>query len=165
MISFKVRAMDRHPGRDEWTDVPAFGRRPEMGVSVIRPSAYVVMDAGRGCLAIVRTLEGTFLPGGGIEPGEDVRAAIRREVVEECGLLVSPGDWAIRAVQFAWSSTMGAHLEKRSTFVDGRVTGPAATPAEPGHEVFQVDPATAAQVLSHESHRWAVERWMGSVKR
>ncbi|MEP6768058.1 MAG: NUDIX domain-containing protein [Acidobacteriota bacterium] len=136
-----------------------------MGVSVIRPSAYVLMDAGGGGLAIVRTWEGTFLPGGGIEPGEDVRDAIRREAVEECGLLVSLGEWAVRAVQFAWSSSMGAHLEKRSTFVDGRVTGPAATAAEPGHELLLVDLSTASGMLSHHSHRWAVEQWRSSVKR
>lgn len=157
--------MDRDPGPDQWTDAPAFGRRPEKEASVIRPSAYILMAAGAGRLTIVRTWEGTFLPGGGIEPGEDVTAAILREAVEECGLLVLPGDWSVRAVQFAWSSSMGTHLEKRSTFVDGTVTGPAPTTAEPGHEVFEVDPATAAQRLSHESHRWAVEQWLASVKR
>lgn len=151
-------------GLDDWADVPAFGRPPEKEVSVIRPSAYILLDGGGGRLAIVQTWEGTFLPGGGIEPGEDVTRAILREAVEDCGLLVSPGEWILRAVQFAWSSSMGAHLEKRSTFLDGTVTGSAATPAEPGHEVLWVDPATAARRLSHESHSWAVQQWL-SVKR
>ncbi|MCA1580845.1 MAG: NUDIX domain-containing protein [Acidobacteria bacterium] len=156
--------MERDRGLDDWANVPVFGRRPESEVSIIRPSAYILMEVAGGRLAVVRTWEGTFLPGGGIEAGEDVRDAILREAVEECGLVVVPGGWAVRAVQLAWSPSIGAHLEKRSTFVDGSVIGPAATPAEPGHEVLRVEPSTALRRLSHESHCWAVEQWL-SVKR
>jgi len=47
-----------------------FGKRPEFPDWVIRESAYVLAIRDDGCLAVVRTNQGTFLPGGGIESGE-----------------------------------------------------------------------------------------------
>ena len=55
----------------------------------LRPGAYAVIRAGRGVLLTLRT-DGESapelqLPGGGIDPGEQPLAALRREVVEETG--------------------------------------------------------------------------------
>lgn len=143
----------------DWGEVPVFGMRPADEVCVIRPSAYVLIEDEQGRLAVVRTVQGTYLPGGGIEAGETPEEAIRREALEECGLIVRPGAWVLRAVQFAYSYSERTYFEKRSTFVDGAIEGADASLLEADHEVLWVPAGTAAPMLAHQSHGWAIERW------
>jgi 8-oxo-dGTP diphosphatase len=64
-------------------------------VSVIVVSAAVIIDAGRVLLSQRKAgthLEGKWeFPGGKVEEGEDPRAALRRELVEELGIDAEPG--------------------------------------------------------------------------
>src|SRR4029453_8623784 len=58
---------------------------------VIRPGVAAVICDGERVLLQRRDDNGKWgLPGGGVEPGESVRAAIVREVQEETGLDVEP---------------------------------------------------------------------------
>ncbi len=58
-------------------------------------AAAVIVEAGR--VLLTRRPEDTHLgglwefPGGKVRPGEAPRAAVRRELLEECNLLVEPG--------------------------------------------------------------------------
>jgi 8-oxo-dGTP diphosphatase len=144
---------------DDWEKAPIFGVRIGGEAWGVRPSAYGVVEDGHGRLAVVRTPEGVFLPGGGQEAGETPERAIEREVMEECGLGVQLGLWTTRAVQLIYSKQERAHFEKLSTFIAAVVEGPAGIPTEKDHELVWADPETAAQLLSHESHRWAVRQW------
>ena len=105
----------------DWNGAPVFGVRTPDDSWVIRPSAYGVVQDERGWIAIVRTPEGIFLPGGGQEPGESPEEAVCREVLEECGLAIRLGSWEIRAVQFIYSTQesfadcgAGVPLERRA---------------------------------------------------
>ena len=49
-----------------------------------------VVSADDGTIAMVRNQGTWWFPGGRVEPGESVFAAVRREVLEETGLLVEP---------------------------------------------------------------------------
>lgn len=142
---------------DDWGMVTVFGRRPAVAPRV-RPSAYGIIADERGELAIVRSAEGTFLPGGGIETGETPQQAIVREALEECGFVVRLGAWTLRAVQFSYSVAESTYLEKRSTFIDCAVEAAGAA-SEAGHELIWADFETATRLLSHRSHVWAVAKW------
>jgi 8-oxo-dGTP diphosphatase len=144
---------------DGWGDVPVFGLRSEGERWVIRPSAYGLLEDEAGRLAVVRSRDGIFLPGGGVDAGETPEEAIRREALEECGLIVRPGRWVTRAVQFAYSASEGAHFEKRSTFMECAIEGSDRTHLEAGHEVLWVDEEEATRILTHESHGWALREW------
>jgi 8-oxo-dGTP diphosphatase len=63
-----------------------FGRRVAEATYVRRPSVYAVITNGAGQVAVVRTAQGVFLPGGGIERGETPEQAVLREALEECRL-------------------------------------------------------------------------------
>ena len=143
----------------DWDKVAVFGAPPEVEACVIRDSAYGLIEDDRGRLAVVRTTQGTFLPGGGIEMGEQPEEAVARESIEECGLIIRTGVWSVRAIQFAYSSSEKTHFEKRSTFIDGTVAGVSPDGLEVDHELVWVNLDTAGKILSHESQRWAVEQW------
>lgn len=145
---------------EDWTSVPSFGPRHAGSDLVVRPSAYGIIQDARGRIAVVRTRQGTFLPGGGIDPGETPEEAARREFLEECGLVVRTGEWSARAVQFDHSLARRTRYEKRSFFFECFTDGPGAGEGEPDHELRWVDAGVAASILTHGSHRWAVAQWM-----
>jgi 8-oxo-dGTP pyrophosphatase MutT (NUDIX family) len=144
---------------EDWRGVPVFGVRPERKPCSIRPSAYGIIEDARDRLALVRTVEGIFLPGGGIESGETAKGAVVREALEECGLIVRVGTWSVRAVRFSYSEPEKTHFEKRCTFFEADVDGARAGGQEPDHELVWIETGLAARSLSDESHGWAVERW------
>ena len=137
-----------------------FGTPPADGRAVVRPSAYGLVTGDAARLAVVRTPQGLFLPGGGIEPGEAWQQAIVREVWEECGLQVLTGCWTRRAVDFVYSSAERTHFEKRSTFVDARSSGSGTTARELDHALEWLVPESAIAALAPPSHRWAVAQWL-----
>ena len=143
----------------QWATVPIFGRPPVGASAIIRPSAYAVVVDEEGSLAIVRTPRGWYLPGGGIEPDETPRDAVRREAREECGLDLELGAWTVLAVDFVYAPTERSHFEKRSTFVEARHYGPHLLGREADHELQWMTLPQAIALLTHPSHRWTAEQW------
>jgi 8-oxo-dGTP diphosphatase len=144
---------------EDWGGAPVFGVRPSSAPWAIRPSAYGIINRDRIDLAVVRTKQGVYLPGGGVESGETTREAIRREALEECGLAVEVGVWETRCVQFIYSKAEGTLFEKRSVFVECSPAGLVAASCEIDHELVWVGFDAAVLLLSHESHCWAVNQW------
>jgi 8-oxo-dGTP diphosphatase len=134
---------------------PVFGTRVERVRYVHRPSAYVIVRDADERIAVVRTRKGTFLPGGGIEEGESPESAARREVAEECGLLVEVREAIGRATQIV------KRFEKDSVFFAGTVIG-SGEQTETDHELLWLEAGDAVALLTHESHRWAVLRLTGA---
>src|SRR5215472_6882936 len=64
--------------------MPTFGTPSPEGGCVDRLAVYALIHGEDGRVALVRTEIGLSLPGGGVEDGEEVEAALRREVREEC---------------------------------------------------------------------------------
>jgi 8-oxo-dGTP diphosphatase len=123
----------------------------------VRPSAYALVLNEPGNLAVVRTAQGCFLPGGGIQLGETPEQTVEREAREECGLLLESRAIAGRAVEIVYSAEEDVCFEKRGTFIEADVIG-MTLPAEVDHELIWLDPIQAIKSLSHESHCWAVGR-------
>lgn len=145
---------------DEKTEIenePVFGTRVEGCPYVVRPSAYALVLNEHGNLAVVRTLQGCFLPGGGIQPGENPEQAVEREAKEECGLVLESRTVAGKAVEIVYSAEENVCFEKRSTFIEAEVIG-MTLPAEVDHELLWLAPIQAIKSLSHGSHSWAVGR-------
>jgi 8-oxo-dGTP diphosphatase len=143
-------------GVTDWRDAPVFGQPPSGARVRIRPSAYAVLRNERGEFAVVRSREGIYLPGGGMDPGETPHETVIRETLEECGLSIRIGSWTTTAIQFAWSEAEQTFFEKRCTFVDATIIGPDTSRIEPDHELLWVDADRACELLTHESHGWAV---------
>jgi hypothetical protein len=100
----------------------------------VRPSAYGFILNRDGRLAVVRSPEGTFLPGGRIEEGEtpeERRLCARRS---RSGLVVHVGECVSRAVQLVVAEDV--LLEKRSLFFDSRIESESSTRVGHGHETM-----------------------------
>jgi len=143
----------------DWREVPQFGSRPAARRSTVRPSAYAFLRDRAGRVAVVRAIDGIFLPGGGIENGESPEEAVVREALEECGLVLRVGACVSRVVQFVVTAE-GESVEKRCAFFDARIERANRAAMLPGHETLWLGPASAALTLKHESQMWAVREWM-----
>ena len=140
------------------TDIPVFGKRVLNCPYVVRPSAYALVRNTDHLIAVVRTDAGYFLPGGGIEEGEDPEQAVAREALEECGIVVSVAGLVGRAVEIVYSAHERTCFEKDSAFLEARLQA-ATFWREPGYELLWLTAREAISQLSHGSHRWAVEQF------
>lgn len=126
---------------------------------MVRPSAYGLLGDEADRVAVLDTPQGLILPGGGMDPGESAADTVVREAREECGLVLATGSWRLYAVELIYSTAERTHFEKRCTFLDVRIAGPAVAPIELDHELLWLEPDEAMAELWHESHRWAVGEW------
>jgi 8-oxo-dGTP pyrophosphatase MutT (NUDIX family) len=135
---------------------PVFGERLPGRPYVVRPSAYALIRNSEGLIAVTRTRVGYFLPGGGIETGEDYQQAIVRESLEECGLIVGAGRVLCRATEIVYSEQEQTGFEKHCTFVAAEWRG-AARATEPDHALLWMTTGEAVVRLTDPGQRWAVE--------
>lgn len=143
---------------------PQFGK-PEPGVAYRdRPAAFGIAPRDNK-IALVRvttpdTAPWFDLPGGALESGEDDAQALVREFGEETGLKVSAGILITRADQLFRLSD-GEPVNNCSGVYAAKIEG--ADPAlkiEEDHELVWFEPLQAVTLLRHDSHAWAVLKWM-----
>jgi len=140
------------------TEILEFGT-PEPGADYrFRPGSYAVLRDDFGRVAIVVLPVGNFLPGGGQESGETSEETLHREVREECGFAIRVGPRIGVADELFFAPSSKTHFRKRGTFFTATPVPGPLTPTDPGHALRWCAPAEALLRLTHESHRWAVER-------
>jgi len=137
------------------TTVQTFGHR-EPGRSYRRRiAAYaVILDDKLQVACVVDKLR-LFLPGGGLEAGEEPLGAVHREVAEECARaleVISPLD---SAVQF-FHAAAGEAYELHACFFLARFGNPLGGPAQ--HELRWLPALPQPPGFFHECHRWAVRQ-------
>lgn len=134
------------------------------GFDVERTSVRVVLRDGDGHVLLFRTLDPTMpeigqwweLPGGGMEPGEDVVATALREVAEETGLMLRPADvstptWRrsatyvrrhVRTLQH--EVVVGAHVDAAAPALSGAGRTPEERQEYVGHRWWPVEEVAAS---------------------
>jgi 8-oxo-dGTP diphosphatase len=134
-------------------EIRTFGeRRPHLDY-VERPGSYAILERA-GELLVVSEASGWFLPGGGIEPGEDPIEALRREVREEAGLEIEEVRPLYVVGQYAVSAQDGVAYHKIC-----RIFGARPLDERDGGalEARWVTPRRAVELLTYECFRWVVE--------
>jgi 8-oxo-dGTP diphosphatase len=120
-----------------------------------RPGSYAVIVGRNDQVALVRTSDGCFLPGGGAEPAESPEETLKREVLEECGAgveIVRPLGFAIEYVVAEGKR----YFAKQCTFFEARLGEQQAPAVEPDHELIWLPIPEALGKLTHRSQAWAV---------
>lgn len=143
-----------------WCGVPAFGERPPDADVRDRPGAYALLFDADGRIAVMVTPRGHYLPGGGCDPGESREDALRREVIEECGLACRAMRHLGDADEYVHAPAEASWFRKRGAFFAVEAGAAMAAPAETDHRLRWMAPADAAARLSHGSQRYAVQCWI-----
>lgn len=135
-----------------------FGERRPGTHYTDRPGAYgIAIDPRTDRVAVMRTDNGHFLPGGGTDPGESDHETLAREVREECGRAVEVGRRIGDALQYVTKASDGNPYAKQCTFYEVWLGEQVAEPIEEDHSLVWMPLDEARERLTHESQRWALE--------
>ena len=137
-------------------DMLEFGVQ-ERGVKYTeRPGAYGVAVRD-GLVLLVKNPGGYFLPGGGIDPGENPEAALKREFVEEIGLDITIGKKIGEAAQYLHIVDPSLYIKKIGYFYMVELGEKVSDMSEDNHSEEWVTLAFAEKNLFREFHVWAVQ--------
>jgi 8-oxo-dGTP diphosphatase len=141
-----------------------FGVRDPEKAYRLRPAAFGICPRD-GLIALVRvTRDGDRsyydLPGGAVDGQETEAQALVREFGEETGLIIEPGPEVIRAGQLFLKSD-GEPVENEGGVHVVRLAGhDPALKIEDDHALVWMNPSEAVTALRHDSHAWAVAKWL-----
>jgi len=138
-----------------------FGK-PDPAVRYVeRLSAYGVIRNESGAVAVIKTSDGYFLPGGGAHTGETAEEALRREITEETGyasvILHNIGI----AAQLTYAEDERVHYRKVGHFFLAHFAGKITEQVEADHELIWCAADDALKKLTHEYQAWAVREAFG----
>jgi 8-oxo-dGTP diphosphatase len=139
-----------------------FGEVMEDVIYRKREAVYaIVLDEKKNIAVMVQNGKG-FLPGGGIETGEDHEVCLKRECVEETGFTLQIGQFVGHAKQY-FKTRQGEHLINDGYFYTGSFGECANERLDQDHELVWMNVDQAEKLLFHSSHVWAVKKELGLV--
>ncbi|MGR3514740.1 MAG: NUDIX domain-containing protein [Paracoccaceae bacterium] len=144
--------------------IPRVGEPVRSGIKYrIRPGAYAILVRnGRILLTHQNAPTPEFqLPGGGIDPGEQMVFALHREILEETGWRAT-GLRRIGAFRrFTFMPEYDLWAEKICHVFCGRPTCRVDDPAEPDHTAIWTIPELAHELVGNEGDRLFLRRVFG----
>jgi 8-oxo-dGTP pyrophosphatase MutT (NUDIX family) len=139
------------------TEMLIFGS-PEPNVQYTeRRAAYVVIGSLDGEVAVVKSRQKHFLPGGGSLAGETSEETVVREVCEELARSVRLTRRLGEATQYFYSSTDKRHYKMLAVFFSGEFTDEPCG-GEGEHELHWLPVRKAEQSCFHACHAWAIRQ-------
>jgi len=130
-----------------------FGPSPQPGLTYHdRPGVYAVVLSGADMLIAEQKGE-LLLPGGGIEPGESVLAALHREVWEETGWRVAPVRRLGAFRRHAWLREQERWVRKTAHIYLCHAVRRLGPPLEPDHTPVWMNAGTAISRLEQDGER------------
>jgi 8-oxo-dGTP diphosphatase len=125
-----------------------------------RPGGYAFIQNGKREFAVVKTPNGLFLPGGGLEKSEDIETGLRRELHEEIGFVVTRSQFILSAIQYHWSEHYQTHFKKIGSFFEVEGSRPAGAHLEKDHSLLWLPGQEVERILTQEFQRFAVAQYL-----
>lgn len=144
--------------------IPRTGQPPEKDRHYrLRPGAYAILPRAGQVLLTLQTddPEDVQLPGGGIDPGESVLAALHREVLEETGWVIAAPRRIGAFRHFTFMPEYDLWAEKLCHIYVARPCLAKSAPIEEDHLSFWADCHAAADILGSAGNRRMYRRWLG----
>jgi 8-oxo-dGTP diphosphatase len=139
------------------TGICEFGTRCEGKIYIDRPGAYAVIEDNYRQVAVIKTSNGYFLPGGGIDSGETDIEALKREIIEEIGYQVSELVEIGEAVEFINADAEGKYYRIHSSFYKVRIDSKIGEVFEKDHQLVWLLQEDALKLLKRQSQVWAIQ--------
>ena len=139
-------------------DLPTFGQKVAGQHYQPRPGAYALIFQDPDLVALIQTIRGFFLPGGGAETGETPAETVQREVLEECGCEIVTGAQLGLAVDYMFAENEAKYYEIQSVFLLARLGKQLDTPGEADHQLVWLKVSQAHTLLNRPSQKWALQK-------
>jgi len=143
-----------------------FGAPAKPGVTYIRrPGAYAILAQGDQVLMTHQNApDPEFqLPGGGIDPGESVIAALHREVLEETGWRIAAPRRLGAFRRFAYMPEYHLWAEKLCHVYIAHPVRALGNPSEPGHSAHWVEAGDAAEIAGNPGDRHFLRQYFAAT--
>jgi 2-haloalkanoic acid dehalogenase type II len=132
--------------------LPVFGTSREGCIE--RPGAYAIIHDAEGRLALDRVGSDYFLPGGGIEEGEEPSLALERELREELGIRPTGFRALGEAIEYWRSPVSGRSLRTHAYFFFVTQYEPVSFQVDKNSSPAWVSPQEAVRRLLRPAQQW-----------
>lgn len=138
--------------------VPVFGQKKNTYVK--RDAAYaIIFDESKGKIALILINEADyFLPGGGIEEGENHVMCLKREALEEMGMAIELIHYLGYAQQYFYSCNDAVYYLNEGHFYLCEKKQLVGEPLEKGHVLVWLEPSVASTKVVHAYQAWAIQK-------
>lgn len=111
-------------------------------------------------IGIVKTPRGNFLPGGGIEDGENHIECLKREFIEETGYEIEVGSYIGRSELYGLTPRRKRYLKMIGYFYVVKLAGTTKDKIEEDHEFIWLDINKAENEMLLEHQSWAIKKML-----
>lgn len=142
--------------------IPVFGKQDPAHEYVKREGVYAVIPdaSGQRILTLAAPNGAVFLPGGGIEAGENDAQTLARELLEEFGLAATVEGQLGRAAEYFYSHHRQTAYYHPGTFYAAKDLRVVSTPQEDFNVLMMMPISVALAQLKRPTHRYAVSEWL-----
>lgn len=124
-----------------------------------RLGAYAIVFNDKNQIAIVKNSLGYFLPGGGIETGEDKKTCLEREFIEETGYKIKIIRYIDKVAQYFYGEPLKRHIKNTAYIFQVELTQKSNDPLEEDHEMCWMYAEEASNIMYFEYQSWIIERY------
>lgn len=128
-----------------------------------RPGAYGICITHDFRVLLLKTPDGYFLPGGGIEQYESSIEALEREIIEETGYELNNSQFCCYATEFFFSYKRSVYYELQGQFYRIQIGDKIARPVEYDHEIEWHPVEKALSLLFMDYQRFALKQSLSII--
>lgn len=138
--------------------ITVFGDRMDGTDYRSRQAVYALIFSEDNKIAIIKSGNRYFLPGGGIEEGETQQECLIRECTEEIGYDIEVKEYIGCASQYLVSFKTNEHMHLTGYFYAAQLLRPNYQKIEPDHDLEWLRPEEAINKMYVEFQAWAIQR-------